>query len=371
MAKFFNLIFFFYNLSLGIRFARNYVNLAKAFLTPDREPEHSIILFSVQLFTVPTISTILVTQYKFLTTIFTILHTFFTSNAVGDDLDGIDPHAKIDCDSEAFKNRRYFHVFQDLRYIISNDSVEKTVPKNPHYLQQYLNLIALFHGMNPNIRATQQHVEYENDSWVNAFNVTLQIAKSCRQFSECYTGNTRTLCVTIRKVLRKLYEMCSRRDNDDGEEGDKMDETSDSQHEAPYHPSVWRTSTPGSYGPFAKFSDEENEDKDSNLSSLRGTEFHDVIFHQSPYFLSFQVVKFEVASQPVSFHNPLHWFLAELLENVNLLDDELLKHDGFGSFQNMIGLDIENNEEVVQRVKEKILGVFDYPLRGKLHCYSR
>ncbi|CAB4385880.1 unnamed protein product [Rhizophagus irregularis] len=355
-----------YKKIMGIRFARNYVNLAKAFLTPDREPEHSIILFSVQLFTVPTISTILVTQYKFLTTIFTILHTFFTSNAVGDDLDSIDLNAKIDCDSEAFKNRRYFHVFQDLRYIISNDSVEKTVPKNPHYLQQYLNLIALFHGMNLNIRATQQHVEYENDSWVNAFNVTLQIAKSCRQFSECYTGNTRTLCVTIRKVLRKLYELSSRRDNDDDDDDDdddKMDETCDAQHETPYHSSVWGTSTPGSYGPFAKFSDEESEDKESNLSSLRGTEFHDVIFHQSPYFLSFRVVKFEVASQPVSFHNPLHWFLAELLENVNLLDDELLIQHGFGNFQSMIGLDTESNEEVVQRVKEKILGVFDYPLR--------
>ncbi|RIA96511.1 hypothetical protein C1645_707932 [Glomus cerebriforme] len=354
-----------YKKIMGIRFACNYVNLAKAFLTPDREPEHSIILFSVQLFTVPTISTILVTQYKFLTTIFTILHTFFTSNTVGEDLDSIDPNAKIDCDSEAFKNRRYFHVFQDLRYIISNDAVKSAVPKNPHYLQQYLNLIALFHGMNPNVRATQQHVEYENDSWVNAFNVTLQIAKSCRQFSECYTGNTRTLCVTIRKVLIKLYELCSRRNINEEDEGDKMDETSDVQHETPYHPSVWGNSTPGSYGPFAKFSDEGNEDKDSNLS-LRESDFHDVIFPQSPYSLSFRVVKFEVASQPVSFHNPLHWFLAELLENVNLLDDELLKQHGLGSFQSMImGFDIESNEElgIVQHVKEKILGVFDYPLR--------
>ncbi|CAG8598717.1 10072_t:CDS:10 [Funneliformis mosseae] len=286
-----------------------------------------------------------------------------------EDLDSIDLNAKIDCDSDAFKNRRYFHVFQDLRYIISNDAVKIAIPKNPHYLQQYLNLIALFQGMNPNIRATQQHVEYENDSWVNAFNVTLQIAKSCRQFSDCYTGNTRTLCITIRKTLRKLYEWCSRCDDDD-DEGDKMDETGDDHEESLYHSSVWVTSTPGSYGPFAKsakFSDERNEDKDNNLSSLREPEFHDVIFPANPYFLSFRVVKFEVSSQPVSFHHPLNWFLAELLENVNLLDDELLKQHGFGSFQSMMmGFDFENNEElgaIVQRVKEKILGVFDYPLR--------
>jgi E3 ubiquitin-protein ligase UBR1 len=246
--------------------------------------------------------------------------------------------------------------------------VKKAVPKNPHYLQQYLNLIALFQGMNPNVRATQQHVEYENDSWVNAFNVTLQIAKSCRQFSECYAGNTRTLCVTIRKVLRKLYEWSSRR-NDEDDEGDKMDETNDDLHEENlYHSNVWGTSTPGLCGPFAKFSDDGNEDKDSNL---REPEFHDVVFPQSPYFHSFRVVKFEVASQPISFHNPLHWFLAELLENVNLLDDELLKQNDFGSFQSMImGFDIGSNEEsgaAVQRFREKILGVFDYPLRGELH----
>ena len=246
--------------------------------------------------------------------------------------------------------------------------MEKAVPKNPHYLQQYLNLVALFHGMNPNVRATQQHVEYENDSWVNAFNVTLQIAKSCRQFSDCYTGNTRTLCVTIRKVLRKLYEWCARRDDED-DEGDKMDETSDDHKDTLYNSSVWVTSTPGSYGPFTKslkFSDEGNEDKDNNLSSLREPEFHDVIFPANPYFISFRVVKFEVASQPVSFHHPIHWFLAELLENVNLLDDELLKQHGLGSFQSMImGFDAEELSAVVQRVREKILGVFDYPLRGE------
>ncbi|RHZ54062.1 hypothetical protein Glove_431g29 [Diversispora epigaea] len=353
---------------MGIRFARNYIKLAKAFLTPDREPEHSIVLFSVQLFTVPTISSILVTQYSFLSTIFAILHTFFTSNTVGG-ISSINPHAKIDCDSDSFKNRRYFHVFQDFRYIISNDYVKKVVQKYPCYLTQYINLISLFQGMNPNVRATQQHVEYENDSWVNAFNVTLQIAKSCRLFSECYAVNTATLSITIRTVLRRLYEWCARLDEDE-EETDKMDETSDEQQKESIL-SEWETSTPGSYGPFArssKFSDDGNEDKDNNSPSLREPEFHDIIFPKNPYFLSFRVVKFEVASQHVSFHHPLHWFLAELLEHVGLLDDDMLFQNGLGNnFKNMImGFCVKNEEEldaVVQKAREKILCVFDYPLR--------
>ncbi|CAG8445258.1 4966_t:CDS:2 [Diversispora eburnea] len=355
-----------YKKIMGIRFARNYIKLAKAFLTPDREPEHSIVLFSVQLFTVPTISSILITEYSFLSTIFAILHTFFTSNTVGG---VINPHAKIDCDSDSFKNRRYFHVFQDFRYIISNEHVKKVVQKYPCYLTQYLNLISLFQGMNPNVRATQQHVEYENDSWVNAFNVTLQIAKSCRLFSDCYAVNTETLSNTIRTVLRRLYEWCARRDEDE-EETDKMDETSDEQQKESIL-SEWETSTPGSYGPFArssKFSDDGNEDKDNNSPSLREPEFHDIIFPKNPYYLSFRVVKFEVSSQRVSFHHPLHWFLAELLEHVELLDDDMLFQHGLGNnFKNMIMRFCVKNEEeldaVVQKAREKILSVFDYPLR--------
>ncbi|CAG8595325.1 6037_t:CDS:2, partial [Acaulospora morrowiae] len=328
-----------YKKIMGIRFARNYVKLAKAFLTPDREPEHSILLFSVQLFTVPTISTILVAQYNLLSTIFAMLYTFFTSNTVGGIAD-VNPHAKIDCDSDSFKNRRYFHVFQDLRYIVNNDDVKKAVPKHRHYLSQYLNLISLFQGMNPNVRATQQHIEYENDSWVNAFNVTLQIAKSCRQYSECYTGNTETL--------------------------NKMDETSDEQQKESII-CEWGTSTPDSYGPFAKsdkFSDVGNDDRDNTTTSLREQEFHDVVFPQNPYFLSFRVVKFEVATQPISFHHPLHWFLAELLEHIELLDDDMLKQHGWSSFKNMmLGFDVNSEEELNQRAKEKILCILDYPLR--------
>ncbi|KAG1432825.1 hypothetical protein G6F57_022663 [Rhizopus arrhizus] len=41
---------------LGKRLTRNYARLAESFLLRDREPENSIILFSVQLLTVPSLS---------------------------------------------------------------------------------------------------------------------------------------------------------------------------------------------------------------------------------------------------------------------------------------------------------------------------
>lgn len=40
--------------------------------------------------------------------------------------------------------------------------------------------------MNPNKRAISTHVEYESDTWVTAFNVTIQLGKVCRSFGEAY-----------------------------------------------------------------------------------------------------------------------------------------------------------------------------------------
>ncbi|CAG8556007.1 52_t:CDS:10, partial [Ambispora gerdemannii] len=340
-----------YKKILGIRFVRNYMKLVDAFLTQDREPEHSIILFTVQFFTVPTIATTLVKNYNFLSTIFTILRDFFIANQING-LGNIESNAKLNCESDSFKNRRYFHIFCDLRYIIGMANVRKIVPKSPYNLQEYLDLIGLFQGMNPNIRAAQQHVEYENDSWMNAFNVTLQLAKSCRQFSSCYVSDTRLLTDTIRIVLRKIYLWSSRRDIKNENEGEKMNETS-----------LRGTHIQQSRDTWSSVFQYPETNNDNRKVGLRQQEFHEVGFPSNPYIPTFKVVKFNVTSQPVSFHHPLHWFLGELLEHIELLNDETLRQHGWDSFQNMIlSFDVENDEDI-DRAKEKILEIFDYPLR--------
>lgn len=44
----------------------------------------------------------------------------------------------------------------------------------------------LFTSMNPNKRAVSTHVEYESDTWVTAFNVTIQLGKICRTYGEAF-----------------------------------------------------------------------------------------------------------------------------------------------------------------------------------------
>ena len=41
------------------------------------------------------------------------------------------------------------------------------------------------------------------------------------------------------------------------------------------------------------------------------------------------VIKYDVASELVSFHHPLHWLLAGLLEYAYILDDDVLREAGW------------------------------------------
>ncbi|CAG8576647.1 181_t:CDS:2 [Paraglomus brasilianum] len=330
-----------YKTYMGVRFARNYRDLVEAFLTKDREPEHSIILFSIQLFTVPTIATMLVNQYNFPSTIFAILHTFFTKDKIGG-MESIDRKARISCESDAFKNRRYFHIFYDLKYVITPSLTQRAIPEHPQYLKLYLDLIMLFQGMNPNIRATQQHVEYENDSWIHAFNLTLQMAKSCRQMSECYNVDSRVLIHTIRQVLVKMYEWILTRG--DGKNDEKKI-------------AAWLRKAK-KYGIIDKISHGEHNDD----LIAKSEDFHTIRFGSHPKHLEFKVVKFDVASEPVSFHNPLHWFLAELLESIKLLDDTILAHNSLPTFKNMM-LSSTEVSEITDLDVRRLQLAFDYPLR--------
>ncbi|KAJ2004224.1 E3 ubiquitin-protein ligase ubr1, partial [Coemansia sp. S85] len=66
-----------YKMKIALTFARNYPRLSRAFLIQDRAPEHSVLLFSVQLFTAPTLSASLVDHHRFMYIILDVLKSFF------------------------------------------------------------------------------------------------------------------------------------------------------------------------------------------------------------------------------------------------------------------------------------------------------
>ncbi|KAI7901919.1 uncharacterized protein BX663DRAFT_474522 [Cokeromyces recurvatus] len=322
---------------LGKRLARNYARLAESFLLRDREPENSIILFSVQLLTVPTVSDLLVHSYYFFGLICSTLTAFFLTDRLYLLLpsERIKYPSRINCESRAFRTRRYFNAFHDLRYIMNVNMIKRVLAQDPLYLRQYLDLISLFQCMNAQICQKDAHVEYESEIWVNAFNVTLQIAKCCRQFSECFAmlpidsseDRVSTAITLVRAILRVLRMI---------QDWGKMDEEEEDAEQTKNLTSSTATSQK-IYGPSAQ-------------------EYHTIIL---PYTEEYQVVKYNVSSQPVSFHHPLHWLLAGLLEYSYLLDDKLLNEAGWeGGFKKVITLfnDSKNTTDV-------LLPILDFSIR--------
>src|SRR5690606_37095337 len=104
---------------LGLRFASLYTVLAQLYLIGDREPDHSIINLSLQMFTTQSITAELVERGNFLTTLLSILYTFLTTRQVGHPWD-VSSKAVLAFESGSVTNRRMYHFYMDLKYLFSS-----------------------------------------------------------------------------------------------------------------------------------------------------------------------------------------------------------------------------------------------------------
>ncbi|KAF9972936.1 hypothetical protein BGZ73_003880 [Actinomortierella ambigua] len=351
-----------YKRFMAVRFAFNYNKIARAFLEVDREPELSIILFSVQLFTVPTIAEMLAREHNFMSILCQILINFF----VGPNYSG----GPIDCTTAPFENRRYFHIFHDLRYILSNDAVKQIIAGRPTHQAQMIETLHLFQGMHPNTRCSTDHIEFESNTWVNAFNVTLQLYKCCRQFADCFSSNPRVMSQALHQTLMKLHEWCSKHEEENAPSQERPPSTIAGAADA-----VINVAAPGAPMDNGTLPGALPTNALSNPSALstssqarpaqatiQFTPVHTVVMPTTPAS-HFEVIQYKVSAQPVAFHHPLHWFLADLLENVDLLDDSVVQQLGYASFRDMMLRFVGSDKETDEKRLFKLQEIFDYPLR--------
>ncbi|EON65513.1 hypothetical protein W97_04751 [Coniosporium apollinis CBS 100218] len=190
---------------LGLRFAGVYTTLAQLYLIADREPDHSIINLSLQMLTTPSITAEVIERGNFFTNLMAILYTFLTTRQVGYPSD-VNPLATLAFDAGAVTNRRMYHFFLDMKYLLSSDQVQEQLCNEERYLLQFLDLVKLHQGICPNVRAVGEHLEYETDAWISAQIITREINKLCRQFSEAYSSTSdpdfARLCKAIRRTAK-------------------------------------------------------------------------------------------------------------------------------------------------------------------------
>ncbi|GAA5908396.1 hypothetical protein JCM8208_006181 [Rhodotorula glutinis] len=270
---------------LSVQYAEIYSSLATTYLLTDREPENSLIFFGVQVFTVPSVAALLVSRHYFLSRLLKVLTSFLTGQLSPDRTRLVLPpnpaHRTLDLDSPLIaKQRRYFQLFSDLTHLIQCAPVQRLIASSPHLLDDFAAFAALFQGMNPLSRAEGAHVEYESEQWSTAFNLTIQLARTCRAFGAAF---------------HPLDE--------DDEAGADVNE----RRSAPpstldlaraLHALVTRLATPS-----ATTSGSDDAAPESHSVALAGRTYG-------------PLVRARVSGAPVSYHHPLAWLWAEMAKGL-------------------------------------------------------
>lgn len=268
---------------LALRFSSLYTVLAQLYLVGDREPDHSIINLSLQMLTTPSITAEVVERGNFMSSLLAILYTFLTTRQVGHPWD-ISPDAVLGFESGSVTNRRMYHFYQDLKYLFGAPHVQEKVRSEPRYLMQFLDLVKLHQGIGPNIRAVVEHVEYEADSWITASMVTryinLQARTLTEAFRECPADEMQYLQRAIRFAAKAAII------NSLGAERQRFT-TAEIKDEVQ----------------FKTVTDFEFDGDNS----------------------SYEVVRFVVDKEPISFHHALHYTLSWLVECGKALPAEHMK----------------------------------------------
>ncbi|OCK82992.1 hypothetical protein K432DRAFT_323106 [Lepidopterella palustris CBS 459.81] len=311
---------------LGLRFAGVYTTLAQLYLIADREPDHSIINLSLQMLTTPSITAEVVERGNFLTNLMAILYTFLTTRQVGYPWD-VNPKATLAFDAGAVTNRRMYHFFLDMKYLLGAEHVKERLCEEDRYLMQFLDLVKLHQGICPNVRAVGEHLEYETDAWISASLITREINKLCRQFSEAFTWTRDEDPTNICRAIRRTAKVAII--NSLGAERKRFDQAEIKSE--------------------TRFKTLEVFEFDSDPSTL--------------FRPTYRIVDFVVAKEPMSFHHALHYTLSWLIDRAKSM-----------SRDHLLGLLLFSSQELKESLlsiraipehqpDEYLLALFDYPLR--------
>ncbi|KAF1945819.1 hypothetical protein EJ02DRAFT_431325 [Clathrospora elynae] len=312
---------------LGLRFAGVYTALAQLYLIADREPDHSIINLSLQMLTTPSITSEVVERGNFLTNLMAILYTFLTTRQVGYP-SNVDPKATLAFEQGAVTNRRMYHFFLDMKYLLGSEFVQERIREEERYLLQFLDLVKLHQGICPNVRQVGEHLEFESEAWISASLITREINKLCRHFAESFAWHRDDDPTNIRRAIRAAAKVAIV--NSLGAERKRFDQTELKEE--------------------TKFKTLEVLEFDAEPSTFFGP--------------SYKIVEYVVAKQPMSFHHALHYTLSWLIDRARSMPPEVvLQLLLFSHHELQMDFSPAMVAVPVHQPEEYLLAMFDFPLR--------
>ncbi|XP_036402370.1 E3 ubiquitin-protein ligase UBR2 [Megalops cyprinoides] len=186
-----------YKKLFAIQFAKNYERLQSDYVKDDHDREYSITDLSVQMFTVPSLARMLITEENLMTT---IIRTF-VDHLRHRDLQGRFQFERYTA-QQAFKFRRVQSLIGDLKYVLISrptDWTDKLREKFLEGLDTFLELLKCMQGMDPVVRQVGQHIEMEPE-WEAAFTLQMKLTHIISMMQEW--------CATDEKVLIEAYRKC-------------------------------------------------------------------------------------------------------------------------------------------------------------------
>ncbi|XP_069420578.1 E3 ubiquitin-protein ligase UBR2 isoform X5 [Ovis canadensis] len=186
-----------YKKLFAVRFAKNYERLQSDYVTDDHDREFSIADFSVQIFTVPSLARMLITEENLMTT---IIKTFM------DHLRHRDVQGRFQFERytalQAFKFRRVQSLILDLKYVLISKPAEWSDGLRQKFLEgfdAFLELLKCMQGMDPITRQVGQHIEMEPE-WEAAFTLQMKLTHVISMIQDW--------CALDEKVLIEAYKKC-------------------------------------------------------------------------------------------------------------------------------------------------------------------
>lgn len=172
---------------LALRLAALFTDLSRIFLVADRESDHSIMTICVQLFTTPSITADAVDHSNLFTKLLAILFTFTTTRKVGYPEDvAVLPFEPIE--ASVASNKRFSHLIYNLRYLLQSDRVQQRLRDQPPFLLQFLDYAQLHQNIWPTTRAVDEHVHFEMDGAHTTQDMVVVLNQFCRLFAQSFTS---------------------------------------------------------------------------------------------------------------------------------------------------------------------------------------
>ncbi|XP_028334932.1 E3 ubiquitin-protein ligase UBR2 isoform X6 [Physeter macrocephalus] len=186
-----------YKKLFAVRFAKNYERLQSDYVTDDHDREFSIADLSVQIFTVPSLARMLITEENLMTI---IIKTFM------DHLRHRDAQGRFQFERytalQAFKFRRVQSLILDLKYVLISKPTEWSDDLRQKFLEgfdAFLELLKCMQGMDPVTRQVGQHIEMEPE-WEAAFTLQMKLTHVISMMQDW--------CALDEKVLIEAYKKC-------------------------------------------------------------------------------------------------------------------------------------------------------------------